>query len=288
MREEPPDRPRPPNQPDYQRQQLSERVSNALDLPMAILACVWVVITAVELALAVEREEAPQLYLLDSVIWLLFLADFLLELAIAPDRPRYLRSNWLTAISVLIPAFSVFRFARAIPLIRTLSLARIGFAASRFARATATILSQNLFGYVLLLLGAITLLGAAGVYFFDRDAPGSPFTTFCYTLYWTACMVTTINAGPEPVTFEGRIVALALRVSGLAFFGYIAGALASYFVGERIGSGPDRRHKLADEVAALGAEVSSLRRQIDALRRAVAPSGRAGRSPSTDRTRRRR
>ena len=266
-----------------ERETLSRRISDALDLPMAVLAFAWVGITVAELTVATDPEAAPRLYQLDALIWLAFVADFALEFAIAPDKLRYLKRNWLVAVSVAVPAFSVFRLVRAIQILRAFSLARLTFAATRFARAAADIMSQHLFGYVLLVLAAITLLGAAGVYFFDRDQPDSAFSSFWYTVYWSAAMVTTLNFGPEPATLEGRLVALGLRVSGVAFFGYVAATLASYFVGERLDPTRGRPAPLAGKIDALRAEVAALGRRIGLLERRTARANRAARSRDTSR-----
>ena len=43
-------------------------------------------------------------------------------------------------------------------------------------------------------------------------------------------MLTTVNAGPEPVTTEGRILALLLRVFAVILVAYVTGSVTSYLV----------------------------------------------------------
>jgi len=54
-----------------------------------------------------------------TVIWAIFLLEFGLRLALAPDRLRFLRTNWLSVIALAAPAFRLVR----------------GFRLLRFARA---------------------------------------------------------------------------------------------------------------------------------------------------------
>ena len=211
----------------------SPRLDDWLDVPFAILSLIWVVLLIVELANLAPAHWSVDVYRLDSLIWGLFLAHFLLELAIAPSKTRYLRTHFLTAISVVLPFLRVIRLIRVVSLLRTLSLARILLSANRATRSASSMLQRHRFGYVAVVVSILALLGAAGVSYFEQAAQDSPLANFGDALWWSATMVTTINVGAEPVTTEGRVIAFLLRIVGLALFSYIAGSVASYFVGEQ-------------------------------------------------------
>jgi voltage-gated potassium channel len=42
----------------------------------------------------------------------IFIVDFAVKFMLAPDKSDYLKSNWLTAIALLLPALRVFRAFR--------------------------------------------------------------------------------------------------------------------------------------------------------------------------------
>ena len=52
------------------------------------------------LILEYTRGLSPMLEAAGTVIWIVFILDFTLKLALAPDKTDYLKSNWLTALAL--------------------------------------------------------------------------------------------------------------------------------------------------------------------------------------------
>jgi voltage-gated potassium channel len=94
---------------------------------MIALSFVWLGL----LVLDFIRGLGPLLQEASNVIWALFVLDFTIEIAIAPNKRDYLRRHWLTALSLLLPALRVLRVFRAVRLLqatratRSLSLLRL-------------------------------------------------------------------------------------------------------------------------------------------------------------------
>jgi voltage-gated potassium channel len=262
----PPERERAPSreESDQERETLQERISDWLDVPLALLSLVWTGLLVVELAFTLTPEASERTTQASLAIWFVFAVAFFFEFAIAPNKRRYLRRNFLAGISVVVPFARVVRVVRVVTLLRSISLVRIVLISNRATRALGQLLSEHQFQYVLALVTIITLIGAAGVYFFERDVPNTPFYSLGEALWWSATTVTTVNVGVDPATAEGRIVALLLRVVAVGVFGYVAGSVASYLVGQRpIVSGPlqDERDALLD----LTDEVRRLRAAVERL-----------------------
>lgn len=57
-------------------------------------------------------------------VWIFFILEFFLEFSIAPDKKGYLWENWLTALSLAIPALRIFRIFRVLVFLRLLSINR--------------------------------------------------------------------------------------------------------------------------------------------------------------------
>lgn len=204
-----------------------------LETPMMFLGLAWLVLLVIELV----QGGSPLFDVLGTIIWILFIADFLLRFALAPSKGQYLRTNALTAVSLLVPAVRVFRAARVLRLVRlsgaTRGLRLVSLVTSfrRAMKALGAAMQRRGLGYVLVLTALVNLLGAAGMYAFENEgAVTGGYSSYGEALWWTGMLITSIGSEYWPRTAEGRVLTLLLSVYGLAVFGYITAALASFFV----------------------------------------------------------
>ena len=224
-----------------------------LRIPMVVLSLAWLMIVLVELT----RGTTTLLTFFGTAIWIVFIAEFALRFTLAPKKRAFLRRNWLTVFALLIPALRLFRaFAllRAARALRGLRLVRIVGTANRSMNALKQTLERRGFGYVATLTIAVTALGAAGMMSFEP----STFVSYGHALWWTGMLMTTIGSDAWPSSAEGRVLSILLAVYGLAVFGYIAAAFASFFIG--------RDAQEAEGEVAGSAEIAALRREIALLR----------------------
>ena len=99
---------------ERERYELLQRLEDWLETPMLVLAFVWLALLIVELIWG----ESLWFEIIGTTIWVIFLLDFAVELVLAPHRVAYLKRNWVTAISLLIPALRIFRIFRVFRLLR--------------------------------------------------------------------------------------------------------------------------------------------------------------------------
>jgi voltage-gated potassium channel len=122
----------PPESPekqalDSERLQVLEQLEQWLEAPLMALGFVWLVLLVVEFiwGLSVLLQNVV------TLVWIIFIIDFALRFLLAPRKLVYLRQNWLTAISLILPAlrlvrvFWMLRFLRLARTARTLQLVRI-------------------------------------------------------------------------------------------------------------------------------------------------------------------
>ena len=205
-----------------------------LDGPTTFLAIVFAVLLIIELTLDAQGAAIPPvLGWIQLTIWAVFIIHFLLGITISPDRLRYLRRNWLTAISLVIPFMRAFRALRAVRVLRATNSLRVAAGFNRLARSLRGVLAWTRAGYAAALGVTSALLGAAALLIFEAEAPGSQITDYCEALWWAAATLTTVGAVSEPVTVGGRIVALVLMFGGLVLLGYVAGVVAAILFGPR-------------------------------------------------------
>lgn len=250
-----------------ERYELLHRLEGLLETPMLILAFVWLVLLAVELI----QGENLLFFSLGTIIWVVFIIDFAVKLVLAPDKIVYVKGNWLTAISLLLPALRIFRIFRAFRLLRLaragrgLRLVRVVSSLNRGMKALGASLSRRSFGYVVALTMLVTFAGSAGMYAFENEAPGGP-NSYSESLWWTAMIMTTMGSAYWPQTGEGRVLCVFLALYAFGIFGYVTAALATFFVG-RDADSSDAEVAGAKQLAAIMDEVSALRDEIRALSR---------------------
>lgn len=200
---------------------------------MLLLSALWSLLLVIEFT----RGLSPWLQALNDTIWGAFIVQFLVEFAAAPQKRVYLRKQWITALSLALPALRllrlvrVARLARAARAARGLRLARLLGTMNRGMRLVALGFKRRGLGYLVVLTVVIAATGAAGMYRFELEAPGGPgFPDYGTALWWTAMLLTTMGSEYWPQTPEGRLLCLLLAVYASAVFGYVTAAIAAYFV----------------------------------------------------------
>ncbi len=226
-----------------ERWALLARVTRTLEPVMVALSAAWIALLIADLA----NQGLPRsLEVLVWVIWGIFAVDFALKLLIAPSRSTYLKRNWLTVLSLVLPAFRVLRIAtafrvlRAARVARSVGLLRVVTSLNRGLGALGRTAQRRGFGYVVAATALVMIVGAAAMSYLEASPAAAggaesfvdtAFDDYGEALWWTANTMTT---GPTamPRTPEARLFGWLLSVYGLAVFGYLTAILASHFVGQ--------------------------------------------------------
>lgn len=251
---------------ETERYELLRRVESSLETPMLVLAFVWLALLVVELTWG----ESLWFERIGTIIWIAFIVNFAVEIVLAPHKVVYLKQNWLTAISLLVPAlrlfrvFRIFRLFRLAPVGRSLRLFRVVSSINRGMRALGATLSRRGFGYVIALTVLVAFTGAAGMYAFENEAP-SGIKSYGDALWWTAMILTTMGSQYWPQTVEGRVLCVFLALYAFAVFGYVTATLATFFIG-RDAANDEAEIAGAEQLAALREEMVALHEDI---RRAI-------------------
>jgi voltage-gated potassium channel len=248
---------------DQDREQIDvlTQFEDWLELPMFVLSIVWVLLLIIELTWGI----VPGLETAVTLIWIVFVLEFAFKLVIAPERLSFLQRNWITVLALLLPALRVFRLARVLQVlrfgraVRGLTLARVLTAFNRGLRSLKTTLGHYGFIYVLTLTLLVTLLGAGGMYAFERRSAGDGgLRTFGDALWFTGMLMTTSGSDYWPQTAEGRVLCFLLALYAFAIFGYVTATLATVLIGQQ----RQQRDMDARSLDALRAEIAALRHRI--------------------------
>ncbi|WP_426061098.1 ion transporter [Hymenobacter sp. B1770] len=242
-----------------ERHELLHQLTEWLETPMLVLGFAWLLLLGIELI----WELTPALETLGTTIWVIFILDFLLKFILAPQKLSFLKSNVITLISLVVPALRLFRLARvfrAARAVRGLRLVKVVGSLNRGMKALTNSFGRRGVRYVLALTGVVLLLGAAGMYAFEKDVPNG-LHTYPEALWWTAMLLTSMGSSYWPETSEGRVLCFILALYGFAVFGYFTATLASFFMG-RDADDPEAEVAGAAAVAALHEEVRQLRADL--------------------------
>ena len=249
-----------------ERSEFLQQLEDWLETPMLLLGFGWLALLVVDLIWCLN----PLLEVIGNTIWIIFVLDFTVRFTLAPDKLVYLKQNWLTAISLVLPALRIFRIARVLRILRAtrgVRLVRVISSLNRGMRSLRSSMNRRGFGYVVALTLAVTLVGAAGMYAFENNtAEGGGLNNYGTALWWTAMLMTTMGSEYWPQTPEGRVLCFILSLYAFAVFGYVTATLATFFVG-RDAENEEAEVAGAKSIAALHEEIAALRADIQALSR---------------------
>ncbi len=175
-------------------------------------------------------------------IWLVYLVDYAVRLALAGQRVRFVRRHVLDLASVFVPVLR--------PLLAF--------------RVIDRKLGETLRGRVTYYLPAITVLvlmmAALSILDAERGAEGANISSPSAALWWSMVTMTTVGYGDfYPVTTTGRLLASGLMLFGVGLLGAVTATMASHLVNRFDTDEGDPVEELLGEVRALRAEVRDLR-----------------------------
>jgi voltage-gated potassium channel len=171
--------------------------------------------------------------LIEHIVLVVFTAEYVINVWVAPDRPRYVFGVWgiidlLAVLPSLILALNVgsaeflgvMRVMRVLRILRVLKLAKV--AAQRFhereARGAARMDIQI---YLIAFFCALTIWSTLA-YYAERGQPQTQFTSIPEAMWWGVSTLTGATYGDiYPTTPWGRAVAVCTALSGLALFGLL-------------------------------------------------------------------
>jgi voltage-gated potassium channel Kch len=199
--------------------------------------------------------------IVDGVLCLIFLADFLARLKRAPRKRTYLvaEHGWLDFLGSL--PFPGLRLAR------LFRMARVGSILRRYGprgvwqmiavdRAGSALLGTLFLTIIVLQFGSMFVLGA------EANAENANIRTASDALWWSYVTVTTVGYGDRfPVTNYGRLIGVAMLTIGIGLFGVLTGFLANAFLAPAKAE-PEVIQQPADDLRQEIAELKRLVREL--------------------------
>jgi voltage-gated potassium channel len=170
------------------------------------------------------------IWIMDGILSLVFLTDFLYRLFTADSKSQYFfrQMGWADLLaSIPLPQFKILRIFR---IIRVYRLGKV-YGGSRmvkefFANRGGSALLSLIFIMMLILeFGGLTMLAV------ESESPDANITSASDAVWYVYVTITTVGYGDQyPVTNTGRIVGVLIMTIGVGLFGTITAFLANIFV----------------------------------------------------------
>ncbi len=215
-------------------EQSDTRAGRWFDAVVFALIVVSLITFSIETLPNLPPPAVAMLYWIEFATVLLFTGEYLLRLAVADSRWRFVRSFFgvLDLVAILpfylaagvdLRAVRTFRLLR---LLRILKLTRYSDAVRRLRRAVGIVREE----LVLFLNVALILifLSAVGIYYFEHDRQPEHFASVFHSLWWAVVTLTTVGYGDMfPITTGGRVFTFFVLFLGLGIVAVPTGLFAS-------------------------------------------------------------
>lgn len=249
---------------------LVERVERATEVPMLVLAALFVAAFIAGYWPGVSPRVERIAALAEDLIVALFAAELLVRVAVAERRWAYLRGHWLDVLVVIVPLLRPLRFLR---VVRILQLLRFVPLLLRGMRGLRRVMGRYHGLYVLTIGLLAVITSAVLIARFERDAGGT-IHDFGDGLWWAAATVTTVGYGDAtPITPEGRAIAVFLMVLGITLFGILTASVAAYFVERSEQQEESQSHQLLAHITRLEEQLERQHGILLQLHEALATPG---------------
>ena len=202
-----------------------------LDITVIFLSVYVLIALLVDTFLKLSAETSRLLSIIDDLLCIIFLYDFVVRFIKAESKKKFMRWGWIDFISS-IPALSYLQYGRIFRLFRLLRILR---AFRSFKYLTVHLLKkrkQGTFALVALIALLMIIFGSIAILQVENTPEGN-IKTAGDALWWAFVTITTVGYGDKyPVTPEGRIIAAFLMITGVGLFGTFTGYVSAWFMGD--------------------------------------------------------
>lgn len=241
-----------------------DRFCTATDLPLTVLALLWLPVLVIPFAVHLNGVAADSLRAIDYLVWALFAVEYLAKFYLVPSRRSFVTHHLIDLAVIVLP---IVRPIRALRLIRLLQLTRVAAVLATALHRAKGILTHGGLHFVLLTVLGFVFVCSGLELAFEQSVRDARIHTFGDALWWAVVTVTTVGYGDKyPVSAAGRGVAVVLMLVGIGLIGVLTATVASYLVEERADQDKDDLIDRLDRIEAMLAIALDLDRADGASR----------------------
>jgi voltage-gated potassium channel len=245
-------------------QEALDRFERQTAWAMLVLSLAIIPLLVIPLAVDLSPTTETVFFTIDWTIWGIFAVEYGIRLYLAPAKGRFVRSNVIDLVVVVIPFLRPLRVARSTRLLRLMAAARVGALLARGLKAVRVVLVRHNLGYSLLVVTLLTLGAGVAVWAVEADEPDRNIHNVADGLWWAITTLTTVGYGDRfPISPFGRGIAVVLMIVGVGVIGLLAASLASFFLerGGKVETSEDD-----GGLAEIGARLKRIENQLAEIR----------------------
>ena len=176
------------------------------------------------------------IYIFDFIVVVILAVDFYIRMRASNEGLRFILKHWYE-IPGMLPLF-VFSLIESYTVIgaaaRSIRLIRLFRLIHLFFRST-TIFAHTKFLYLIIFTSSAIIIGAVGEYIVESPVKDAKITTIGDALWWAVVTATTVGYGDlYPVTLEGKLIAVAVMVLGIASLGIFISTIGATLIESRL------------------------------------------------------
>ncbi|OOV88664.1 potassium channel family protein [Oceanospirillum linum] len=219
----------------------AKRWAQRLEWPMLFLA-LWMLITWY---LSLREEINPRLHhISDIIIWLFFLAETTLLTLLADRKLRYLRTNWMNLVILVLGLPILWGDSSMISILRMLRIVLILSLLMPMGSTVHTILARNNLGTTLLVSAVFVGLSGTLISIID-PAIDTPWNG----IWWALVTITTVGYGDiVPISPAGKLVGAFLILLGIGLFSLLTASFSVYFLSREEEEVADKESELLGRI----------------------------------------
>ncbi|AOZ73431.1 hypothetical protein BK816_02570 [Boudabousia tangfeifanii] len=200
--------------------------------------------------------EEQILFWTQIALWALFVIDYLVRLALCPEPWTFVKRNWFDLLVISLPMFRPLR------LLQLLAVLRV------FDRHAGNAMRGKVATYAIGTTLIVLIVSALAILDVERNAADTQIQTFPQALWWAIATVTTVGYGDTvPVSADGRVIAIALMIFGIALLGVVTGLLSSWIIQKVTEEDPeDETSQILQKMSEQEILIRELTQEVKALR----------------------
>ncbi len=239
---------------------LLENPQSKLKSRFDIFMIMLVIVSVSALVYEVEHETGEWALLLEQLVVIIFISEYLLRMWLYSDSHRiiieyYERTEYLnipfnlvkvigkvivrklayvfTPIAIIdllaiLPSYRSLRILRIFLIFRLFKLLRYSDSMKMFADVFASKRFELI--TLMIFLGFLVFISSVAIYLFENPTAGGKITDLYDAIYWSIVTISTVGYGDiTPLTVGGRLVTMTLILSGLGVLAFFTSIIVAAF-----------------------------------------------------------
>lgn len=209
------------------------------DLPLLILAIGTLPLLLLEL-ISDRLTDSDRMFLtiVNFVVFASFATDYLVELIVTSERPKYFKTQWASLLIVisqllaLLPALGFLGILRGVRVLRFASTIARLFGIGATVRNEGRSFFRERAATIAFCLAGFTMISSSVAFTLAEDVgDGRRIESFFDALWWSSATITTVGYGDiYPVTAAGRIIAFFTMIVGISTLAVVTARIAQFLI----------------------------------------------------------